>query len=203
MEITKPLDRNGGSELARGKRQGVIFPGTRSTQPFSVPQRGPDEVIKFFIRIMRHLPVPFLTLALTACSTVSVSRPESPASSPTQKPAAEPQNASLDSVVQFLITAAATDFHTQNPTDTLRFRGVRVGHVMNPKGEKQYLLCGQFGSAGKENKPEWIPFATIKTSGYEQWIGAQAVAYCQGASVIWDKEGDLSSELQTRLDSLR
>ena len=152
---------------------------------------------------MRYLPVLFLTLTLTACSTVSVQRRESPASSPTQKPAAESPNASLDSVVQFLITAAATDFHTQGPTGALRFRDVRMGHVMNPKGEKQYLLCGQFVSAGKGSKSEWLPFATIKTSGYEQWIGAQAVGYCQGASVIWDKEADLSSELQKRLDSLR
>jgi hypothetical protein len=157
----------------------------------------------FVIRIMRCLPVLFLTLALTACSTVSVQRRESLAASPTQKPAAESQNASLDSVVQFLITAAATDFHTQRPTDALQFRDVRVGHVMSPSGEKQYLLCGQFVSAGNGSKPEWIPFATIKTSGYEQWIGAQAVGYCQGASVIWDKVGDLSSELQKRLDSLR
>jgi hypothetical protein len=58
-------------------------------------------------------------------------------------------------------------------------------------------------SAGKGGKPEWLPFATIKTSGYEQWIGAQAVSYCQSASVIWDKDADLSSELQKRLDSLR
>jgi hypothetical protein len=47
------------------------------------------------------------------------------------------------------------------------------------------------------------PFATIKTSGYEQWIGAQAVGFCQRSSVIWDKAGDLSSSLQSRLDSLR
>jgi hypothetical protein len=152
---------------------------------------------------MRHLPALFLTLALTACSTASVPRRESPAASPTQKPAAESQNAPLDSVVEFLITAAATDFHTQRPTDTLHFRDVRMGHVMNPSGEKQYLLCGQFVSAGKGSQPEWVPFATIKTSGYEQWIGAQAVGYCQGASVIWDKVADLSSELQERLDSLR
>lgn len=155
------------------------------------------------IRIVRYLPVLFLTLAPTACSTVSVQRRELPAASPTQKPAAEPQNASPDSVVQFLITAAATDFHTQHPTDALHFRDVRVGHLMNPSGEKQYVLCGQFVSAGKGSKPEWLPFATIKTSGYEQWIGAQAVGYCQEASVIWDKVADLSSELQKRLDSLR
>jgi hypothetical protein len=74
---------------------------------------------------------------------------------------------------------------------------------MTPSGEEQYMLCGQFLPAEEEGKAEWTPFATIKTSGYEQWIGAQAVGFCQGSSVIWDKEGDLSSSLQSRLDSLR
>lgn len=70
---------------------------------------------------------------------------------------------------------------------------------MTPNGEEQYMLCGQV-LAGKG---EWTPFATIKTSGYEQWLGAQATGFCQGSSVIWDKKGDLSSSLQSRLDSLR
>jgi hypothetical protein len=80
---------------------------------------------------------------------------------------------------------------------------VRVGHVMSPTGEEQYRLCGQFLPAQQGGKAEWTPFATIKTSGYEQYIGAQAAGFCNDASVIWDKEGDLSSSLQSRLDSLR
>jgi hypothetical protein len=74
---------------------------------------------------------------------------------------------------------------------------------MTVSGEKQYMLCGQFLPAPEGGKAEWMPFATIKTSGYEQWIGAQAAGFCQGSSVIWDKVGDLSSSLQSRLDSLR
>jgi hypothetical protein len=47
------------------------------------------------------------------------------------------------------------------------------------------------------------PFVTIKTSGYEQYIGAQAAGFCQDSSVTRDQLGDLSSSLQSRLDSLR
>ena len=152
---------------------------------------------------MRYLTVLFATLVLAACSTTPVQRGKSQAVSPTQVPAPKLQNASIDSVVQFLLTAAATDFHTHRPPDPVRFRDVRIGHAMTPKGEKQYRLCGQFLPAQEGGKAEWTAFATIKTSGYEQWIGAQAAGYCQGSSVIWDKEGDLSSSLQSRLDSLR
>jgi hypothetical protein len=106
-------------------------------------------------------------------------------------------------VVQFLLTAAATDFHTHRPPIPVRFRDVRVGHVMTPSGEKQYRLCGQFLPAQEAGKAEWTPFATIKTSGYEQYIGAQAAAFAQDSSVIWANGDDLSSSLQSRLDSLR
>jgi hypothetical protein len=74
---------------------------------------------------------------------------------------------------------------------------------MTSEGEPQYLLCGEFLAAQPGGKPVWTPFATIKTSGYEQWNGGQSVHYCRGQSVIWDKQGDLSSLLQSRFDSLR
>jgi hypothetical protein len=80
---------------------------------------------------------------------------------------------------------------------------VRVGHAKTPSGEEQYRLCGQFLPAQDEGKAEWTPFVTIKTSGYEQYIGAQAAGFCQDSSVTWDEAGDLSSALQSRLDSLR
>ena len=65
------------------------------------------------------------------------------------------------------------------------------------------MLCGEFLSAEQEGTPAWMTFATIKTSPYEQWIGAQAAGLCQNSSVIWSKVGDLSSSLQNKLDSLR
>jgi hypothetical protein len=152
---------------------------------------------------MRYLAVLFAALVLAACSTVPVTRSGSQAASPAQVLTPELQKASIDSVVQFLLTAAATDFHTHRPPDPVRFRDVRIGHFMTPSGEEQYMLCGQFLPAPEGGKAEWTPFATIKTSGYEQWLGAQAAGYCQRSSMIWDKEGDLSPLLQSRLDSLR
>jgi hypothetical protein len=152
---------------------------------------------------MRYLVVLFAILVLAACSTAPVTRREYPAVSPTEAPAPERRQASMDSVVQFLLTAAATDFHTHRPPDPARFRDVRLGHRVTPSGKEQYMLCGQFLPAQEAGKAEWTRFATIKTSGYEQWIGAQAAGYCQGPSVTWDEVGDLSSSLQSRLDSLR
>ena len=152
---------------------------------------------------MRYLVVLFATLVLAACSTAPVTRRESPAVSPTQVPAPERQNASVDSVVQFLLTAAVTDFHTHRPPDPVRFRDVRIGHMMTPRGEEQYMLCGQFLPAQEGSKAEWTPFATIKTTLTSNGLGIKLRASARDSSVIWDKMDDLSSSLQSRLDSLR
>lgn len=138
---------------------------------------------------MRFPSVLFATLVLAACSKAPVTRSDS-----------QPVN---PAVVQFLLTAAATDFHTHRPPDPIRFRDVRIGYVRISSGEDQYMLCGQFLQAQEPGNAEWTPFVTIKTSDYEQYIGAQATAsYCERSSVIWDKAGDLSASLQSRFDSL-
>ncbi len=152
---------------------------------------------------MRYLATLFAAFVAAACSTVTVERSESQAVSPSQVPVPELQTAKLDSVAQFLLTAAATDFHAHGPSHPIRVRGVRIGHTMTPSGEEQYMLCGEFQSAQEGGKAEWTPFTTIKTSGYEQLIGGLGTSLCQGSSVVWDKLGDLSSSLQSRLDSLR
>lgn len=139
---------------------------------------------------MRYRAVLSATLVLAACSTSRV----------TPGGAVSP---ALEPVVEFLLTATATDFHTHRPPDPVRFRDVRLGHLMTSSGEEQYMLCGQFLPAQEGGNAEWTLFATIKTSGYEQWIGGQAAAFCQHSPVIWDEVGDLSGSLQSRLDSLR
>jgi hypothetical protein len=64
------------------------------------------------------------------------------------------------------------------------------------------MLCGEFLAGQESGSAEGTPFVTIKTSGYEQYVGAQAaVTYCQRPAVMWDKD-DLSTSLQSRLDSL-
>jgi hypothetical protein len=154
-------------------------------------------------RFMRYLPVLIAAWVLAACSTTPATHNEFPAASPAHVLAAEPDKALVDSIVQFLLTTAATDFHNHRPPDPVRFRDVRLGHLMTSGGKKQYILCGQFLPAQEEGTAAWTPFVTIKTSGYEQWIGVQATGFCRDSSVIWDNVKDLSSSLQSRLDSLR
>ena len=152
---------------------------------------------------MRYLAVLCAMLVLAVCSTARVTYSQSRADSSTKATAPGQQEASIDSVVQFLVTAAATDFHVHRPPDPVRFRDVHLGHLMDHNGQTLYMLCGQFLPAEEGGKAEWTPFVTIKTSGYEQWLGAQAAGYCQNPSIVWEYVGDLSSVLQSRLDSLR
>ena len=155
------------------------------------------------MRIMRYLEAVLGTLVLAACSTGPATRNESKTASPTQAPVAEPQKESIDSIEQFLVTSAVTDFQTHTRSGSVRVRDVRLGHITTSSGVAQYILCGEFLSEQPEGgKAEWMPFATVKTSGYEQWNGGQAEVFCKRSSITWDK-GDLSSALQSRLDALR
>jgi hypothetical protein len=83
-------------------------------------------------------------LVLGACQTNSTRRSESNALRPAQALAAEQKEVAGEIPVQFLLTAAATDFHAQHRSHTLEFRNVQIGHEMNPAGKMQYILCGQF-----------------------------------------------------------
>ena len=102
--------------------------------------------------------------------------------------------------IEFLLTSAATDFHTHRGSYPARFRNVRSGYFVMADGTRQYRLCGEFLPAQGGREAEWTRFVTIRTDPYEHWLGGQAAPYCD-ASVTWD-EGDLSSLLQRRLDSL-
>lgn len=84
-----------------------------------------------------------------------------------------------DTVVQFLISSASDDFRNHQPTIPIDFRNVKIGYIKSSNNEITYVLCGEFLS--KENK-EWTEFATIKTSGYEQYIGK--TNYCQDATMV-------------------
>ena len=137
---------------------------------------------------MRLRLAPLSALLLAACATTL---PRGPV---LERTATAP-------VVDFLLTSAATDFHAHRPPDPIRFRQVRVAHRTEGSGPSQDLLCGEFLPAGEG--AQWTPFATIKTSGYEQWVGGQASAFCQGPSVTFDPGVDLSGALLERLNSVR
>lgn len=151
---------------------------------------------------MRHLARLISIFLFIACNTNAIPPNRSTEMRSLQSgPAHEQPKASKDNPLEFLLTAAAADFHARHPSHTINFRKVHIGHVMTPGGEKQYMLCGQFLTTRAEDKGRWAPFVTIKTSGYEQWLGDQAATFCKRPSISWDK-GDLSPSLQTRFDSL-
>ena len=138
---------------------------------------------------MRHLAALLSILTLTACGASS--GPDDGARA--QKPP-------VDVPVEFLLTSAASDFHAHPPPYPVRFRDVRVGEMPATDGGRLHMLCGQFSSA--DGKGEWIPFVTIKTSGYEQYVGDQAADFCKRSSRV-SAVGDLSSALQSRLDAMK
>ena len=141
---------------------------------------------------MRLIVATFSTCVLLACSTAlaAVNR---------ARTQAEP----LSSAVEFLLSSAATDFsRTRAESAVVRVREVRSGYSVTPDQGKQYLLCGSFSRVREGKAFGWIPFVTIRTSGYEQYTGAQAVSECARSSIVWDT-GDLSASLQSRLDAVR
>ena len=99
-----------------------------------------------------------------------------------------------DTVVRFLITSAANDFRNHQPPTPVDFRNVKIGYIKSTNNEKIFILCGEFLS--QENK-EWVEFTTIKTSGYEQYIGKRQ--YCQEATMVLTDE-ILSVELKNKLN---
>lgn len=129
---------------------------------------------------------------------VACGRGSPPPNSVAQGPVAPTQE-----VIEFLLTAAATDFDAHRPPDPVGFRNVRLGHVLSAGGEPQYLICGELLPAGPEQAAGWVPFATIRTSAYEQWVGVQATGLCANPALVLDDAQDLSLALQQRLESLR
>jgi len=99
-----------------------------------------------------------------------------------------------DTIVHFLITSASHDFRNHQPPTPIDFRNIKIGYLTSSNSDKTFILCGEFLS--KENK-EWIDFTTIKTSGYEHYLGK--TQYCQDAIMVLTDE-NLSHELKNKLN---
>ncbi len=112
------------------------------------------------------------------------------------------RDAPPDSLAQFLLGAAAADFHEHRPPDPARFRSVRVGYVPTPEGDPRYFMCGQFTTEAQGDAAQWTAFVTIKTTPYEHWIGAFATEFVRNPAIVWYEAGDLSSALAQKLDAL-
>jgi hypothetical protein len=144
---------------------------------------------------MRSLPIVLLATALAACATPAPADASRTVSAPASTPAALPIAASP---IDFLLDSAASDFRAHPPTPS-GFRNVRYGQLIAEDGTVSHRLCGEFQVQKTDSEPEWKAFATLKTSGYEQWLGD--TAYCSD-KVQWTP-GDLSAELQRRFDATR
>jgi hypothetical protein len=140
---------------------------------------------------MRSIVALLATSVLLACSIGHRARAHS-----------ERQSVPTSPSVEFLLASAAADFHAHRPPYPARFREVHGGYAMNADGTRQYRLCGEFLPVREGSTAEWTRFVTIRTSGYEQYLGAQASNVCGRAGIVWDKR-DLSPALQSRLDALR
>ncbi|MFT4076606.1 MAG: hypothetical protein QM647_13875 [Asticcacaulis sp.] len=101
-------------------------------------------------------------------------------------------------VTEELLTASASDFQTHAPPKPVDIRNLRLGAIEQGNGD-QYLLCGEFRAGSGTEPSDWTPFATIKTSGYEQWLGDQATTICGRQHITWEQNHDLSADLKEKL----
>jgi hypothetical protein len=104
----------------------------------------------------------------------------------------------LDAILEKLLSASAKDFYEHQPPIPIDFRNVQFKYYE----EKIYVICGQFLVLENQKEEQWINFATIKTSDYEQWIGSNALSYCQNSKKILPLKRDLSSALKKQFNSL-
>ena len=141
------------------------------------------------------MTVIFMTILL-ACNT-KVNEKESKTKTSVNSTNPERIESIPDSVIQFLITSAATDFNEHHPPTAIDFRNVKAGYISSGN-EKTYLICGEFLS---QEKKDWESFTTIKTSGYEQYIGGDD--YCQKATFIKADGNRISEEIKRKLTELR
>jgi hypothetical protein len=115
-----------------------------------------------------------------------------------QPPATAVESAS--SIVEYLLDAAAGDFHKHGPAPAA-FRNVRFGKI-EAEGSTMFLVCGEVQPVAGRDAGKWVEFATLKTSGYEQWLGAQGGGWCNRPGTSWEA-ADLSSELLRRVEVIR
>ena len=96
----------------------------------------------------------------------------------------------------FLIESAASDFRSHIAPDGVSFRNVHVGVFRGDNGSTVNLMCGEFRAADKA--AHWEPFVTLRTEGYENWLGGAAAAYCRGPNTVLDTNRDLAAALSTQ-----
>ncbi len=75
---------------------------------------------------------------------------------------------------------------------------MRFGLRDTTGGRESYVLCGDFRRRSEGDTARWVPFATVETSKYEQWLGE--TRFCQTLSGAWNTSDSLTTRLQRVLD---
>ena len=143
-----------------------------------------------------------LLAALVSCNSKPDKQDEIITKSPETTIAVEERISIPDSITEFLLDAAATDFHTSKMSKPIIFRDVKIGVLQSENEEGLFILCGYFLEQQKEGGSDWMSFATIKTSPYEQWIGRQASTFCNDPNMSFENDNDLSGALKNKLEAL-
>ena len=97
----------------------------------------------------------------------------------------------------YLISSAGDDFLANTP-GRIEVRNVRFGLRDTTGGRESYVLCGDFRRRSDGESGQWVPFATVETSKYEQWLGE--TRFCQTLSGAWNTADSLTTRLQKALD---
>ncbi|HMT35688.1 MAG: hypothetical protein IPL09_08140 [Bacteroidetes bacterium] len=152
----------------------------------------------------QRLGVLFILVFFEACiSNTNKDQTISTQIDSTTKPIIELSNDSIDYVVQSIVDISSKDFFKNQKPLPVAFRNVQIRYNIKSNKDILYILCGQFSTQNNPNDDEWIQFATIKNSDYEQWVGPQSITYCENSIEMAYTKTDLASELMKHIASLQ
>lgn len=168
---------------------------------FNKMNRSTKQTMKFTkLKIQLYIVVLLLTVFFVSCKSGTENKQNN---SSQDSSANIPKNDTIEVVVKLLIDFSANDFYkNQQPLPTA-FKNVQIKYSIKTKNEILYILCGQFTTQDKQNSDEWTHFTTIITDPYEQWIGSNALTYCDNSKEIPFTKANLSTELKNKLNSLQ
>jgi hypothetical protein len=147
---------------------------------------------------MKKIIVLFLMITLTISCNKSTKKADTSLKSDVKKDYnTDSKYIVPDSIAEYLISACVSDIKKQKHLSNIQFRQSRVGYNVSKNKEKHYFLCGEFKA---DPEQVWIPFATLKTEGYEQWQGGQSLTFCQDSTIIWN-DRNFSKLIQEKLTS--
>ena len=152
---------------------------------------------KFNYLLHLTIAVTLVFLAILLSCNTGVDEEESKTNTSNNSTKLEGIKSIPDSVIQFLIHSAAKDFNDHQPPTAIDIRNVNAGYISS-RNDTLYLICGELLSKEESN---WIQFVTIKTSGYEQYIGDNV--YCQKATFEKTDNDRLADRIKQKLNALK